>query len=79
MLGSVLESIPANWRRLLAIELADPRVVSLESYVANQRAAYDVCPPRDQIFAALKLTPMQRFGPSSSDKTRITAPGTQKA
>jgi uracil-DNA glycosylase len=56
MLGHVLESIPPDWRSVLAETLADPKMLELEDYVARQRAEYDVYPAAEDVFAALRLT-----------------------
>jgi uracil-DNA glycosylase len=53
----VFESIPPNWRTLLTEPLADPRVLSLEEYVASERAEHEVYPATEHVFAALELTP----------------------
>jgi uracil-DNA glycosylase len=57
ILVSVFESIPPDWRTLLAATLADPGVLSLEGFVASERAEHQVYPPTEQVFLALQLTP----------------------
>jgi uracil-DNA glycosylase len=57
MLRLVLESIPPDWRSVLAKTLADPALLSLEDFIAGERAAHDVYPTAEDVFAALRLTP----------------------
>jgi len=57
MLPPVLESIPSDWRRVLAATLAHPAMGSLEAFVARETAEFEVYPPVGDVFAALRLTP----------------------
>jgi len=59
MLALVLESIPSDWRLLLAAALADPATAELAAFVARERADHDVYPPAGDVFAALRLTPFE--------------------
>ncbi len=63
MLPLVLESIPPNWRPVLAEALADPSVAALDAFLARERAEHQVYPAVDDLFAALRLTHSGRFGP----------------
>jgi uracil-DNA glycosylase len=56
MLWDVLESIPPSWRSVLTEVLADPAVLSLDAYVARERAEHEVYPAAEDVFAALCLT-----------------------
>jgi uracil-DNA glycosylase len=59
MLPLMLESIPADWRSVLAHRLDDQSLQSLAAFVARQRAESEVYPPADDVFAALRLTPFR--------------------
>jgi len=56
MLPPVMESIPADWRSVLAGRLDDRSLQSLDAFVVRERAEYDVYPLADDVFAALRLT-----------------------
>jgi uracil-DNA glycosylase len=49
-------TIPAAWRDVLADEAAAPYFAALEQFVASERAAHQVFPPEDEVFAALEAT-----------------------
>ncbi len=49
-------TIPAAWRDVLADEAAAPYFAALEQFVAAERAAHQVFPPQDEVFAALEAT-----------------------
>jgi uracil-DNA glycosylase len=53
----MLESIPPDWRSVLATTLGDPTLLSLEEFVTRERAKYEVYPAAEDVFAALQLTP----------------------
>lgn len=53
----MIESIPADWRAVLADRLDGPSLQSLQAFVARERAEFDVYPPASDVFAALRLTP----------------------
>jgi uracil-DNA glycosylase len=59
MLAHVIESLPAGWRSVLADRLDDQMLCSLDAFVARERAEFDVYPPPDDVFAALRLTPFE--------------------
>ena len=46
-----------DWNPVLRGEFAKPYWPQLQQFVAEQRAAYRVYPPDDEVFAALHLTP----------------------
>ncbi|EYF06981.1 uracil-DNA glycosylase [Chondromyces apiculatus] len=49
--------LPGSWEAVLADELSKPYFTKLSAYVDGERAAHQVFPPEDDVFAALKLTP----------------------
>lgn len=49
-------TIPAAWRDVLADEAAAPYFAALEQFVAAERAAHQVFPPEEEVFAALETT-----------------------
>jgi len=53
----MLPPIPASWRPALAKETAQPYYDALSRFVDAERAAHEVFPPQDEVFAALALTP----------------------
>jgi uracil-DNA glycosylase len=56
----VSEALPADWREVLAEEVASPRFQAVQEFVAKERAAHTVYPPEGQVFTALRLTPYAR-------------------
>ena len=53
----MLEDIPTDWRAVLRVALADPALASLEAFVARERNQFEVYPPAQDVFAALRMTP----------------------
>jgi uracil-DNA glycosylase len=53
----MLESIPFNWRSVLAGQVDDQSLQALAAFVARERAEFEVYPPVGDVFAALCLTP----------------------
>jgi uracil-DNA glycosylase len=49
-----------DWNPVLSAELAKPYWPDLQEFVAGERANHAVYPPRDEVFAALHLTPFAR-------------------
>lgn len=47
-----------DWNPVLAAELTKPYWAELQAFVAAERAAGPVFPPKDEVFAALHLTPL---------------------
>ncbi len=55
------ELIPADWRRALKSELDTPGFAGLEKFLGEEATAgKSLFPPRDQIFAALSSTPLNK-------------------
>lgn len=55
----MIDLIPANWRPVLEDAVKDPAFVALEAFLAERKAAQElVYPPADQVFEALRLTPL---------------------
>jgi uracil-DNA glycosylase len=52
--------IPASWKAALGGELKKPYFKKLEEFVDAERAAHQVFPPEDDVFNALKLTPLDQ-------------------
>lgn len=52
--------LPASWQAALGSELDTPWFRDLQAFVAAERAAGQVFPPEDEVFAALALTPLDR-------------------
>jgi uracil-DNA glycosylase len=48
-----------DWNPVLRAEFAKPYWAELQQFVASERARTAVYPPKDQVFAALHLTPYQ--------------------
>ena len=46
-----------DWNPVLSAELAKPYWAPLQQFVASERAAGPVYPPKDEVFAALHVTP----------------------
>lgn len=49
--------LPENWKSVVGAELTKPYFVELVQTIEAERAAGDVYPPPDQVFAALEWTP----------------------
>lgn len=59
--GRLESLIPADWRKALSAELATPSFAGLETFLAHEASSgAKVFPPRDQIFAALASTPLNK-------------------
>jgi uracil-DNA glycosylase len=53
--------IPADWQKALAKDLATPSFAKLESFLAAEnKSGANIFPPRNQIFAALSQTPLNK-------------------
>ena len=46
-----------DWNPVLSAELAKPYWAELQRFVASERASHAVYPPKEEVFAALHLTP----------------------
>ncbi|WP_245594620.1 uracil-DNA glycosylase [Actinospica robiniae] len=51
-----LPPLPASWRQALSAEIEKPYYRELDAFVAAERAAHQVFPPREEVFAALEAT-----------------------
>jgi uracil-DNA glycosylase len=49
--------VKTDWNPILAAELAKPYWAELQAFVASERAAGAVYPPKDDVFSAFHLTP----------------------
>ena len=49
--------LPNGWQPLLADELEKPYFKKLQAFVDEERRAYTVFPPEQEVFSALELTP----------------------
>lgn len=56
----MIDMIPLSWRPLLEETLAQPAIKKLESFLAEERARYQVFPPAEEVFSALQLTPYDK-------------------
>lgn len=56
----MIEGIPADWRSVLADAIEDPSFERLADFLTTERARTDttIYPPASQVFAALRLTPL---------------------
>jgi uracil-DNA glycosylase len=54
----MINQLPTCWRTALADEFEKPYFQKLQKYVAEQRAAHEVFPPKAEVFTALRLTPL---------------------
>ena len=48
--------IPASWQGVLGEQVGAPYFARLEQFVAQERAAHEVFPPQEEVFAALGAT-----------------------
>ncbi len=51
--------VPADWRKALSKEIAAPSFQALNTFLDQESQRANVFPPRGQIFAALKRTPLK--------------------
>src|SRR6266498_1743754 len=49
--------LPKSWQPAVGAELAKPYFQSLRQFLTQERATYQVFPPEELVFNALKLTP----------------------
>lgn len=59
MIAAAQDTIPPDWRMVLADELDQPYFHTLLDFVQRQRASHPVYPPASQTFAALHCTPFE--------------------
>jgi len=55
---SLASLMPADWRKALAAEVKSPSFAALDTFLQKEEATSKVFPPRSQIFAAMKATPL---------------------
>ncbi|MGZ8492581.1 MAG: uracil-DNA glycosylase, partial [Gemmatirosa sp.] len=53
----MLPRLPTAWKAALATTVKEPWYAALAAFVDAERSAHEVHPPRDELFAALALTP----------------------
>ncbi|MGZ8377425.1 MAG: uracil-DNA glycosylase [Gemmatirosa sp.] len=53
----MLPRLPTAWKAALATTVKEPWYAELAAFVDAERSAHEVHPPRDELFAALALTP----------------------
>lgn len=58
--SSLAAGVPADWRAALADELDQPYFKELERFLADERSHASIMPPPDQVFAALRRTPLEK-------------------
>lgn len=57
--SAAMRMVPAGWRGLLDAEFSREYWAELHEFVASERARAEVLPPQDQVFEALRLTPLE--------------------
>ncbi len=57
---NLLEQIPPSWQSALQPEFQKPYLQKLEGFLESERAQHQVFPPEEQVFHALKVTPLDR-------------------
>ncbi len=53
----MIEQIPADWRAVLAVSIAQPWLAELEAFVVEERLRHTVYPDTADVFNSLRLTP----------------------
>lgn len=53
-------ALPRSWQAALAPELAKPYFHQLDKFLTKERREHTVYPPEDEVFTALRLTPLKR-------------------
>ena len=49
-------NVPESWREVLRNEISQPYFANLNEIVLQERRAFTVFPPEDEVFTALQLT-----------------------
>lgn len=49
-------AVPPSWQQVLSQQIREPYFAQLEQFVAHERAAHEVFPPQQEVFAALEAT-----------------------
>lgn len=57
---SLASQLPADWKKALGPELKKPYFKELEKFLADERRTHSVLPTPEQVFAALKRTPLDK-------------------
>ncbi len=52
--------IPSSWREHLSDEISKPYFAQLSEFIEQEYASREIFPPREQIFSALELTPIEQ-------------------
>ncbi len=52
------ELIPADWQQILAEEFTKPYFIELDQFIEQEYNTRQIFPPREQIFSALRWTPI---------------------
>jgi uracil-DNA glycosylase len=60
MSDDLLDLLPADWRDAMKPHLDPAAVAALSDFVAAEYAAHQVFPPREDLFAAFRLCPVER-------------------
>jgi uracil-DNA glycosylase len=55
----VTPPLPAGWKQALGDEVQQPYYAALQDFLARERRAHTVYPPEEEVFTALKLTPLK--------------------
>lgn len=58
--GFLPDDLPPCWRDALASEFAAPYFSRLQAFVASERAVGEVFPPAEDVFNALRMTPIDQ-------------------
>jgi uracil-DNA glycosylase len=58
MTSALLDRLPPDWRAAIAARVDDETVASLEHFVMDEYASYEVFPPLDDLFTAFRLCPL---------------------
>lgn len=56
----MIESIPSDWKAVLAQNLANNSFGDLQNFVEEEYATHQVFPPKEYLFEALRRTPFER-------------------
>lgn len=59
---SMIPQLPESWQAAIGEEFQKPYFQNLQAFVEQERAAQTVFPPQQDVFNALKLTPLDRVG-----------------
>ncbi|MBC7527580.1 MAG: uracil-DNA glycosylase [Chthonomonadaceae bacterium] len=54
----IFEQLPDDWKTALSDELEQPYITKLRQFLENEYATQTVYPPQEDLFSALRLTPL---------------------